>query len=200
MVAPRLRLWALALCAAILTSPAFAASVKFTALLDGAQAGSTSAATGTAELFLSDAQDSLAFTLSVTGLGLEAMTGGHIHLGAPGTNGPIVFGFDGPVGPNNDLDGDTVFAGNGDGFFLTSVWDGLEGNNTTLAAQLDNLFAGNLYFNLHSAAFPTGEIRGQIVPVAPVPLPAGGLLLVSGLGALALRAKRRRASYGGRMA
>ena len=33
---------------------------------------------------------------------------------------------------------------------------------TVLMAQVDSLRAGNLYFNVHSAANPGGEIRGQI--------------------------------------
>jgi len=33
---------------------------------------------------------------------------------------------------------------------------------TLSSAQYDSLLAGNLYFNVHSAAYPSGEIRGQI--------------------------------------
>lgn len=183
----------LSLCAFV-GGPALASTLHFTATLDGAQAGSTTAATGFAELYLNDTQDALSMTLVVDGMGVDEMTGGHIHIGEAGVNGPIGFGFQGPVGPDNDLNGDTILSGDENGFFMSTVWDGLEGNGTTLADQLANLFSGGLYFNLHSAEFPAGELRGQILPaVSQVPLPAGAVLMLSGLGALALRARRKAA-------
>ena len=46
----------------------------------------------------------------------------------------------------------------------TSLWSN-EGNEETLdQAGLDALNSAGLYFNFHSANFPAGEIRGQIVP------------------------------------
>lgn len=186
----KLPLAALALCGAALATGANASTMKFSATLDGAQAGSTTAATGYAKLELNEEKNALSMTLNVVGLALDAMTGGHIHIGGFGVNGPIAFGFDGPVGPDNDLDGDTVFKTFSNGFSMFTVWDGDEGNNTTLSEQLANLFDSGLYFNLHSAAFPAGELRGQIQPNA-VPLPAGGVLILSALGALALRPRRR---------
>jgi len=45
---------------------------------------------------------------------------------------------------------------------ITGVWDNAEGNGTTLAAQLANLLAGNLYFNVHTNDHGGGEIRGQV--------------------------------------
>ena len=66
----------------------------------------------------------------------------HIHSGAPGSNGPIIFPFT------------ETAAGSG-------VW--VSAPDATLSvAQLDALRAGNLYFNAHSLPFPNGEIRGQI--------------------------------------
>lgn len=44
----------------------------------------------------------------------------------------------------------------------SGIWNSASGASLT-PAQYDDFFKGNLYFNVHSAAFPGGEIRGQIV-------------------------------------
>lgn len=64
----------------------------------------------------------------------------HIHTGAPGTNGPA-----------NVV---TFRAG-------TNLFVAPAGSKMT-AQQVIDLNAGNLYFNVHSATFPGGEIRGQV--------------------------------------
>src|SRR5690606_34486374 len=98
-------------------------------------------------------------------------------------NGPVVFGF---IGPNSDTNGDLVIdpvAGT-----IFSAWDLLEGNGTTLAAQLDGLLNAGLYLNVHTNAFPAGEIRGQILRVAQVPAPSVlGLTVIGLLGLLLAR-------------
>jgi hypothetical protein len=48
---------------------------------------------------------------------------------------------------------------------LTNV---IEGTATLDAAQMSDLENGLWYFNLHTEAFPDGEIRGQLVPAAQV--------------------------------
>lgn len=40
----------------------------------------------------------------------------------------------------------------------------IKGEATLTAAQLADLLAGKWYVNLHTAAHPDGEIRGQLVP------------------------------------
>lgn len=98
-------------------------------------------------------------------LGVPASPGSHIHQAPAGQNGPIVFGF-------NDPDGSWALSG-------SATWTDLTQDH------IDALFAGNLYFNFHTTAFPGGEIRGQIVP-------APGALAIVGMG-LACVARRRRA-------
>jgi hypothetical protein len=81
------------------------------------------------------------FSASVTVSGMVA-TAAHIHSGGAGINGPIIF-------PLTE-----TAAGSG-------VW--VAAADATLSeAQLTLLREGGLYFNAHSAAFPNGEIRGQI--------------------------------------
>ena len=78
---------------------------------------------------------------SVTTSGV-AGTAAHIHLGAKGTNGPVI------VPPNKT--GDNIW----------SVPASIRLNDT----QYEAFGLGNLYVNVHSAANPGGEIRGQITP------------------------------------
>ncbi len=69
-------------------------------------------------------------------------TDAHIHNAPPGTAGAIVIRGTVTTGDKGQL---------------------VIGSTTPLA---DNLFAafmlGNLYYNVHSATFPSGEIRGQL--------------------------------------
>jgi hypothetical protein len=70
------------------------------------------------------------------------VTVAHIHEAAAGANGPIVV----PLTRTAD-----------------NVWSVPSGARLT-EAQYDSFKAGNLYFNMHSAAYKGGEIRGQIKP------------------------------------
>ncbi|MGH8806880.1 MAG: CHRD domain-containing protein [Noviherbaspirillum sp.] len=73
-----------------------------------------------------------------------ADTDAHIHEGAPGFAGPIVFPL-ARVGGNR-------------------VWTASVAIND---AQLAALRAGNYYVNVHSAVLPNGEIRGQLFELFP---------------------------------
>ncbi|HWR84016.1 MAG TPA: CHRD domain-containing protein [Candidatus Deferrimicrobium sp.] len=79
------------------------------------------------------------FRVSVThDIPNDSCISGHIHLGAPGVDGATQFGFSNPDSPVNE----------------TWLLD---------TAAIKNLVAGDLYVNIHSLAFPAGEIRGQII-------------------------------------
>ena len=71
-----------------------------------------------------------------------AGTMAHIHEAAPGKNGPVVI----PLSKSGD-----------------STWSVPAGAKLT-DAQLSSFKAGNLYVNVHSAANPGGEVRGQLKP------------------------------------
>lgn len=70
-------------------------------------------------------------------------TAGHIHFGEPGTNGEVVFDLDLPEGVHELCDLYRKFS---------------------LTEEQVKLFMENKYYiNIHTDAFPSGEIRGQIV-------------------------------------
>ena len=93
------------------------------------------AATASATLTLDRSAMTIAATLAVDGL---VPTLAHIHAGAAGVAGPVAF----PM----TISGSTATLA------TTSI----------TAEQLAALDAGGFYFNVHSAAHATGEIRGQI--------------------------------------
>ena len=82
---------------------------------------------------------SVSGTVSTSGV---AGTAAHIHLAAPGQNGPVIVPLN-KTGEN-----------------LWSVPDSIRFND----AQSEAYRLGNLYVNVHSAANPAGEIRGQVKP------------------------------------
>jgi hypothetical protein len=70
---------------------------------------------------------------------------------------------------------------------------------STAAAELtltNGLASGTAYFNIHTSAFPTGEIRGFLTAVGgpnPVPEPTSLVLLSTGMvAAVTLRLRRRK--------
>lgn len=85
----------------------------------------------------------------------------HIHVGAVGVAGPVRVNLD------------QTAAGSG-------VWTVRPSDAILTPDLLSQFGAGNLYFNVHSAAFPAGEIRGQInlVPTDNVFNLGGGTTVV----------------------
>lgn len=128
-------------------------------------------ASGDAAMVLNDVTGQFAWVISFQGLTGPA-TLAHFHNAPVGVTGPAVF--------NLDSDPDVVFTGIG-------LDNGIFAGTTTLsAATVTAILTGNWYINIHTAANPTGEIRGQVLggTFSPVPLPATAWLFLSGLAGL----------------
>jgi hypothetical protein len=121
----------------------------------------------------------------------DNLTLAHIHASdtvTATTTAGVVWGFFGnPLNDNNPNDFVlTPFAAPAVGGTLTGKWDAPEGNNTTLAAQLNRILTQHAYLNFHTSQNGPGEIRGFLVVI---PEPATAMLL--SLGVVAIVATRR---------
>jgi hypothetical protein len=142
--------------------PGGAAAVRFVMNLSGDESVPpvTSSASGTFTLFVEGGpsptgQPRISWELDVTGI--VDVSAAHIHLGAKGTAGPVVVPlFTGPVKAGS-FSG-VLAQGSIAGTDLTGPMSG-----KTLSDLLAAMQAGDTYVNVHTKAFPNGEIRGQIV-------------------------------------
>jgi trimeric autotransporter adhesin len=94
----------------------------------------TTTATGGAQFILGVTGTSLRYQAAFTGL---TATASHIHTGAVGVNGPVLYP-------------------------LTLTATGAAGTQAITAGDVTTLDAGGFYVNAHTSANPGGEIRGQI--------------------------------------
>jgi CHRD domain/PEP-CTERM motif len=157
---------------------------------------------GTADFVLNAAQTALTFTATIFNIDFtgtqtadtnDNLAAAHIHAGpmvTPTTNGPVVWGFFGaPFNDNNP--NDIVFTpfATGVGGTISGKWDELEGNGTTLDAQLANILGGHSYINFHTVQFGTGEVRGNI---AAIPEPSTWAMMILGFAGIGYVTYRRR--------
>ncbi len=127
--------------AAMVSTAAHADTIKFHAVMNGATEVPAKTTEGKGEVMASLDTATKMLTYDVTYSGLTGpATAGHLHGPAdPGANAPVSVPFAAP---------------------LTSP---IHGTATLTDAQVSQLEDGKMYANIHTAANPGGEIRGQMV-------------------------------------
>jgi hypothetical protein len=113
--------------------------VTFLATLNGASEVPATNSTATGSATLTYNKTTKIFNVVVNYSGVTA-TASHIHKGATTESGGVIFGFNSPLtSPIN---------------YTSPALD---------ATQETDLLANLYYVNIHSAQFPGGEIRGQLI-------------------------------------
>lgn len=150
------------------TVAAHAVIWTFNVALSGSQEVPPNGATATGVAFGSydDATNILTLTVQATGF-TGVPSAAHVHRAPAGVNGPVIQGLTNTASGN--------------------AWSS-NGNYAMSQANEFALISGGTYVNIHTTQFPGGEIRGQL---NMVPEPATLLALLGGLGAVALRRRRR---------
>ena len=146
--------------------------------------------TGSATVTIADDESSVSWAVTYSGLTGDPAAG-HIHFGAADAAGPVMIPFATvtPTGSTGSFAAADYAAGAG----LPADWAGV------LAAIRD----GNAYVNIHTAANPPGEIRGQLaasgVPStdtienparSETPAPLGILIVLAAAFGLAIGVRR----------
>jgi hypothetical protein len=157
----------------LVTSVASAETFLYTSALNGFQEvpGTTSQGVGVIQLTLDDSD------LSASGTGIAFFLSGaatqfHIHNAPFGSNGPVVLDIGAAAISGNNINFDVTLPSQLAFNTLKTLLDAREG-----------------YFNIHTAKYSTGEIRGQIAPVV-VPEPVA--LASLGMGLITLVRRRRK--------
>ncbi len=157
---------------AAMSNPATAAIFVYSGALSGANSVplNASLATGTFTATLDDVANSLAVSLTFSGLSATA-SAAHIHCCvASNANGPVIIPFIGfPTATSGSY---------------SNIFTGISSSN------IAGIEAGLAYINIHDATFPGGEIRGQLL--APVPEPATWIMLIGGFALVGSALRRRK--------
>tara|TARA_R110000850_G_scaffold45090_3_gene114171 strand:+ start:767 stop:2614 length:1848 start_codon:yes stop_codon:yes gene_type:complete len=110
----------------------------------------TTTASGNGIVTIDRNQSNAHYMVVVAGLS-GPVTGAHFHKAAAGMSGPVVF---------NITSGFTG-VGTSDGAF--GYWTGTDPNMPFMTSNSVDFRANEIYFNVHTAANASGEIRGQVI-------------------------------------
>ena len=128
-------------CATVEEPVAEKTTTTYKASLTGAQepGGGDPDGSASAEISISDNFDQVCWDVNDV-RGIAPVTAAHIHRGAPGVNGPVVF----TLKPANE-----------------GGWKGCAKGSEWTSDRIENN-PGAFYVNLHNAEYPNGAIRGQL--------------------------------------
>ena len=172
-------------------SAAQATVTNYTTTLSGLKevTPNTSPGTGTAAIVIDDVANTMALNVSFSGLA-GTTTGAHLHcctaqpLTGSGPVATMVPAFSmfplGVTAGTYNMTFDLLSASTYNPTFITNHG----GTPATAEADLlTALAAGTSYFNLHTSAYPGGEMRGFLV-AAPIPEPGNLAMWAMGLAGL----------------
>lgn len=139
----------------------------FGARLSSAQEVPDNASNGVARTLASfdNAFTQVAVNVEIDLASLEgAVTAAHFHCGQAGANGPIALGLinPGPLALNGNTIQGTLT--NDDFPAMDSCLDAIGRPVNNVASLAAAMQAGLIYANIHTEAFPGGELRGQMLP------------------------------------
>lgn len=177
----------------VLAGVGYSSPLTFTGTLSGANENPATGSPGTGSALVTFDPVTALLTVNVTFSGLEAgSTASHIHccVAPGGTAGvatpvPTFPGF--PLGVTSGTYAQTfdlTLASSFNPAFVTANGGTVAGAEAAFAAGLEN---GMAYLNVHTTAFPGGEVRAFL---APVPEPVSGTLFAGALGMLWLMRRR----------
>ncbi len=135
--------------------------LEFKAKLSGAEEVPNPVITNTsgeAEFEVNEDWTRIDFKLEIEdAVAILAVAGAHIHCAPKGSNGPVVAFLAGalPGGLNGDVEIEATLTG-------PNIVNPDTECGETIADLVESMLAGLTYVNVHSAANPGGEIRGQI--------------------------------------
>lgn len=119
--------------------------------------------TGVADLSLTIGDNQITYDLTYSGLS-GPPTVAHVHIGQPGVSGGVAFFFCGgggkpacPASTSGEVTGTVAPAD-----IVGPTAQGFAAGDFT--SVVNAIEAGVAYANMHTAKFPAGEIRGQLVP------------------------------------
>lgn len=124
----------------------------------------TSNAFGSALVTIDPVAGTIAWEVNSNGIASPTLS--HIHRGPAGVAGPVIINFATSAAqiPNGRTNGSNTIANQQTAAFTAADLTALSSPST----------ANGYYVNVHSQAFPGGEIRGQLVPANELDLVAAG--------------------------
>jgi len=133
--------------------------VRFTANLTGNQEAPAilTGAFGTATVTLDLGSRTVSWNIDVFNMP-SGTNNSHFHVGPPGLAGPVVVNIAFPANVSNDFN---LSGTAGEANLIPRPDQGIRSWDDFI----QSLMGGQMYLNVHSAANPGGEVRGQVIRV-----------------------------------